>query len=175
MMKKMPSVAPSNAPALPYQNQPGEFRHQRDLNSTNSVSNFRLPTGDSPDDTNNVWCTGIAILSKDDVTAFFSDGSTAFSSEGEIQKIKGRWVYAFGKKYRLCTAPPHSESSRQDEIADSGHIVDYGQNNLPDVPVNEAIILPSINSQVSAIPQTPRINGLASMPSSPGASQGQSY
>jgi len=133
------------------------------------------PLGDSPEDTNNVTCSGIAILSKDNVIAFFSDGSTAYGSEGEIQKISGHWVYAFGKKYRLCGSPARSQSSRpRDDYAQSDHIVDYGQNNLPDAPVNDAEILPSISSQASAIVSPPRINGIGSMSFSQSVSHAQS-
>lgn len=141
-----------------------------EISSSGSVRQIQFlqrPLGDSPEDTNNVTCSGIAILSKDDVTAFFSDGSTAYGSEGEIQKISGHWVYAFGKKYRLCGSPACSTSSRiSDDYRQGDHIVDYGQNDLPDAPVNDAEILPSINSAASGIPPAPRINGLSSMSSS---------
>jgi len=127
--------------------------------------------GDTPDDTNDVVCTGYTILGKD-VTVFFSDGSTAYGDAGEVQKIESHWVTAFGRRYRIIVGravspaleidSSFSQRGRGLQIESPDAYISQGQVSEP-APVNDAEILPSINSQASGIPPTPRINGVSAM------------
>ena len=115
--------------------------------------------GDTPDDTNPVVCIGWTILGTNDVTIFFSDGSTAYSQDGEIQKITHHWVTAFGRRYRVICGRAESPAPSVDSFSQSQAV-----SVSPSISQSQGTVevLPAVHSQTYGI-QTPRINGLASM------------
>jgi hypothetical protein len=126
--------------------------------------------GGSELDTNRIYCLGFACVGKD-FEAFFSDGSTAYSDAGEISQIQPHWVTAWGRRYRVIVGHAvssvletgnFSQRDRSMAMNDSDGYVSQGQVSDP-VPVNDAEILPSVNSQASGIPVTPRINGISNI------------
>ena len=65
--------------------------------------NLSRVTGGEYGDTNQVFCSGYAVLPGGDAEVFLSDGSTAYSDAGEIQWIKKHSVKVFGKEFRIKT------------------------------------------------------------------------
>ncbi len=134
--------------------------------------------GGSPEQTNDVVCTGYCIF-RNDVTVYLSDGTMAYSDTGEIQRVEKHWVVVFGKRYRIILghdslpAPsdgknnfrPHGDIQNVAQYQPESYV---SQSQVADSrPVNDAEILPSIGSQLSGYSSVPRINGFANMSRSP--------
>ena len=92
--------------------------------------------------------------------AYFSDGTAAYSECGEVQQVTAHWVYAFGRKFRVAIGRAVS-AARPDSIAIPGGLATQGQVS-PDLPVNDAEILPPVGSIASGLSQPPRLNGFSS-------------
>ena len=125
--------------------------------------------GTAHGDTNAVVCTGYTVLFGQ-ATVFFSDGSTAFSADGDVQEVRPHWVTCFGRRFRVIAGRSVaivSESfagdiRRSDQIPVSESPVPVSDS----PPVNQVMILPSISGQASGMVPPQRLNGFAGMGSS---------
>ncbi len=160
-------VQQSPAPKVSARDRDQLKRHTFDIEGSHSQlqQDVQTPLGDSPDDTNDVVCTGFAALGRD-VMVFFSDGSTAYSDAGEVTQVSPHWVIAFGRRYRVIVGRSvsyaDSNSFSQRDRVDPQNASSFSDSQVSDDrPVNQAIILPSVNSQASAMVPPPRLNGFS--------------
>jgi hypothetical protein len=92
--------------------------------------------------------------------AYFSDRTAAYSECGEVQHVTAHWVYAFGRKFRVAVGRAVSPA-RPDSPFLPGGLAMQGQMS-PDLPVNDAEIIPPVGSIASGLSQPPRLNGFSS-------------
>jgi hypothetical protein len=101
-------------------------------------------TGGEYGDTNQVFCSGYAVLPGGDAEVFLSDGSTAYSDAGEIQWIKKHSVKVFGKEFRIRTQyqvyspPAQSVPTYSPPVPPVTQPLSSFGGNIPLAPANES-------------------------------------
>lgn len=133
------------------------------------------PLGSSPLDTNDVFCIGYCVL-LDETRVYLSDGSTAYSELGEVERVSPGHVRVFGREYRVVVGSdvlrsslssvvsraraPESTVGNSDAPLDTVSQAVTGEVS-PDT-VSTVVVTPAIHGQAYGV-ETPHLNGFSGM------------
>ena len=133
--QKTVATAPVVSPPPRRDESPVEVSLPRSEVSTPSVTiPGARPVGGSPLETNEIYCTGFAIIPGHKPVVYLSDGSTAYGDDGEVQEVRRHAVTVFGKNYRIRTMVPPV-------VPDVAPAPAPGGQWLPPAPVNQASVI----------------------------------
>lgn len=135
--------------------------------------------GKSASDSNDVYCVGYCLLPGDE-ECYFSDGTTAYSRDGEIQEVKRNWVTAWHKQFRVIrgvvASPGQSQGAQRISSAVPLASVQPAPPTSSETYPGGLEVLPAIHGNYDGLERPETLNGLQGMRSgSPGGRQQSTY